>query len=183
MSVVSEKTAIFLFSGIGDMEAHAIQSGYKLLACVKMYSNLDSKLREMIQKEGIISKIYNKDVQPDQLLSEIQLNRGELDLLCSDLTYRALYIEREHFINEYYHLVFEVVRFASVLLPKVILIKQHREFLDLYTDSDKQTLIYDRLLDQLDAIGYVTQIKFIPRDMKNDLQNIFIISLPQPNNY
>lgn len=159
-------SAVSLFSGAGGMDIGIRQAGFDILACVERDLHCCDTLRSAISREKHNTLVIEGDIReldPVDLLAQIGLERGELDLLFGGPPCQAFsQIGKRHSIaDERGMLLFEMVRFAEVIQPRVILIEQVKGLLNAPDHDGKPGGVLEMLLNDLESLGYIPKWKTI----------------------
>lgn len=120
-------TAIDLFCGAGGLTVGLKNAGFKVLAGVELNA-VAAETYEINHKDHLLYKQDIRNISPAQILSDLGLKKGELDLLAgcppcqgfSTHRTRNKQISVEDSRND---LVFEFVRFVKGLRPKTIMME------------------------------------------------------------
>lgn len=121
--------ALSLFSGAGGMDLGVTQAGFKILVGIEKDPYCYETLRFAAELENLRTKVIEadiKNVDPLQLMNELDLQIGELDLLfggppCQPFSQIG---KKKGLEDEKGLLLFQMTRFAEVFQPKVIFIEQ-----------------------------------------------------------
>lgn len=184
-------TAISLFSGAGGMDIGVGQAGFEVLACVEIDPHCCETLRSAATRERRKTRIIEDDirsVKPHQLMGDLNLKPGELDLLCGGPPCQAFSQigKRQCLDDERGMLLFEMTRFAEVLRPKAILIEQVKGLLNAPSPDGRMGGVFELLLDKLQALDYVPKWKVIVAadyGVPQMRQRVFIVSTLKPNGF
>lgn len=157
--VILMLSSISLFSGAGGMDIGVQQAGFEVLACIEIDPYCCETLRAATLREKRNTRIIEMDIRmidPMQLLQDLALLPGELDLLCGGSPCQSFsQIGKRAFLDdERGMLVFEFSRFAEVFRPKVIMIEQVKGFLKAPDQNGKIGGVYELLIRQLQGLGY-----------------------------
>lgn len=159
-------SALSLFSGAGGMDIGVRQAGFEILACIEIDPHCCQTLRNAIEKEKTRTILFEKDireVKPSQVMEDLGLQVGELDLLfggspCQSFSQAG---KRASLDDERGLLLFEFVRFARDLKPKVILIEQVKGVLKALDKSGNVGGVCTALSNQIKELGYRLSIQII----------------------
>lgn len=158
--------AVSLFSGAGGMDLGVINAGFEILACIELDPHCCETLRCAATREKRNTRIYEENIRsidPIRLQQELGVIPGELDLLCGGSPCQAFsQIGKRAALNDDRGMMlFEIVRFAKILLPKVILIEQVKGLLNIADDKGKKGGVFDELITELRLLGYQPKWKII----------------------
>jgi DNA (cytosine-5)-methyltransferase 1 len=159
-------SALSLFSGAGGMDIGIRQADFKILACIEIDPHCCKTLKNAIEREKAKTLLFEKDikqVKPSQVMESLGLQVGELDLLfggspCQSFSQAG---KRASLDDERGLLLFEFVRFAKDLKPKVILIEQVKGVLKAPDRSGNAGGVCKDLSNQFDELGYRLSIQTI----------------------
>jgi len=142
------------------------QAGFEILACIEIDPYCCQTLQNAIKTEKLKTILIEKDirqVQPFQLMKDLGLQVGELDLLfggspCQSFSQAG---KRTSLEDERGVLLFEFIRFAGTIQPKVILMEQVKGLLTASDQSGNSGGVYKQLSHQLEQLGYRLSIQVI----------------------
>lgn len=160
------RKAISLFSGAGGMDIGINQAGFETLASIELDPYACETLRTNINHKHGKTRVIEKDIKtidPVQLMTELGLDVGELDLLFGGPPCQAFsQIGKRHSLNDDRGLLlFEMVRFAEALRPRALLIEQVKGLLNAPDTDGKPGGVFEQLLDRLDELGYTLKWKVV----------------------
>ena len=120
-------TAIDLFSGCGGVTTGLTQAGFDVLGAVE----IDRKAIATYRLNHPAIKIYSEDIRllsPDQIMAELKLQRGDLDLLagcppCQSFSRLSKKNKTRAVIDPRNSLIEEFLRFAISFYPKKIMME------------------------------------------------------------
>jgi len=158
--------ALSLFSGAGGMDLGIIQAGFTILACVENDPYCCETQRAAVERDERQTKIIEadiKDINPSQLMQDLNWADGELDLLfggppCQSFSQIG---KQKGLEDERGLLLFQITRFAQVFQPKVIFIEQVKGLLSARGPQGKKGVAFQLLLDDLESLGYTPKWKVI----------------------
>ncbi|MGB3236670.1 MAG: DNA cytosine methyltransferase [Geitlerinemataceae cyanobacterium] len=159
-------SAISLFSGAGGMDIGVRQAAFEVLACIEIDPHCCKTLKNVIQREKLKTILFDKDIRqinPSQMMEDLGLKIGELDLLfggspCQSFSQAG---KRASLDDERGLLLFEFVRFARELRPKVIVIEQVKGLLKALDKSGRVGGVCEALTHELKELGYRLSIQTI----------------------
>lgn len=183
--------ALSLFSGCGGMDLGVSQAGFDVLASVERDPYCCESLRVNKEYQGTSNKIVEADIRsisPKVLADEIDLKIGELDLLFGGPPCQAFSQigKQKGLEDERGLLLFEMVRFARVLKPKVVFIEQVKGLVNAKDVAGRRGGILKALLDELTQIGYVSKWKVINAadfGVPQKRQRLFIVATLDENGF
>lgn len=159
-------SALSLFSGAGGLDIGVRQAGFEILACIEIDPYCCRTLRSAIKREALRSILFEKDIkqiEPSQLMRDLNLQVGEIDLLfggspCQSFSQAG---KRGSLDDERGLLLFEFVRFARALQPKVIVVEQVKGILKAPDKFGKVGGVCEALVNQLKELGYDLKVQTI----------------------
>lgn len=159
-------SALSLFSGAGGMDIGVRQAGFEILACIEIDPHCCETLRNAIEREEAKTLLFESDirqVKSSQIMESLNLQVGELDLLfggspCQSFSQAG---KRASLDDERGLLLFEFIRFAKDLKPKVILIEQVKGVLKALDKAGNVGGVCKDLSSQLKKLGYRLSIQTI----------------------
>lgn len=184
-------TAISLFSGAGGMDIGISQSGFNILAAIDKDRNCIATLEAAKHRHNLDTKIIHEDIRkvdPETLLDDLGIEPGQVDLLfggppCQSFSQIG---KRKGLEDERGLLLFQMIRFASVIRPRAILIEQVRGLLSAKSLDGKKGGVLDILIQELESLGYNVYWKLlvaadygIPQVRKR----VFVVAVPQGSNF
>jgi DNA (cytosine-5)-methyltransferase 1 len=147
-----------LFSGIGGLDYGLHKSGFKPIFCAEIDPNASATLSQWLSSQQIDCNIATDatKVEPEFLIKELGLIPGELDLLAGGPPCQSFSLigKRNSLIDERGLLLFEIIRYARVFLPKVILIEQVKGLLSAPCLKNYKGGVLIDLVKELKEIGY-----------------------------
>lgn len=151
--------ALSLFSGAGGMDIGVQQAGFDVLAAMDNDPHCCATLRAAAERERRSTRIYETDinnVDPNNLMLELRLVPGELDLLfggppCQPFSQigKQLALADERGL-----LLFQMPRFASVFQPRAILIEQVTGLIGARDTEGQKGGVLRLLVSDLEKLGY-----------------------------
>jgi DNA (cytosine-5)-methyltransferase 1 len=159
-------SALSLFSGAGGMDIGIRQAGFEVLACIEVDPHCCQTLRSAIEREKLKTVLLEKDIKqidPYQLKTDLDLQTGELDLLFGGSPCQSFSQAGKHgsLEDERGMLLFEFVRFATALRPKVIVIEQVKGVLKALDQFGKVGGVCESLVYQIEELGYTLKLQVI----------------------
>jgi DNA (cytosine-5)-methyltransferase 1 len=152
-------SALSLFSGAGGMDIGVRQAGFEVLACIEIDPHCCETLKNAIKREKARTLLFERDIRQvelSQMMEFLNLQVGEVDLLfggspCQSFSQAG---KRASLDDERGLLLFEFVRFAKDLKPKVILIEQVKGVLKALDKAGNVGGVCKDLSSQLRKLGY-----------------------------
>lgn len=187
----SKHKALSLFSGAGGMDIGVMQAGFEVLACIEFDPYACETLRANISRQHRHTKVIEEDIRkvdPVELIKELGLKAGELDLLCGGPPCQAFsQIGKRHSLSdERGLLLFEMTRFAEVFKPRAILIEQVKGLLNAPDESGKVGGVFEQLIKRLEKLAYVPKWKVVNAaeyGVPQLRQRVFIVATLKPNGF
>jgi len=158
--------SISLFSGAGGMDIGVRLAGFEVLAEIEHDEHCCATLRAAVEREGSQTKVIQADIKtinPAEFLTEFCIHKGELDLLfggppCQSFSLAGKQLGLD---DERGPLLFEIIRFAKHLHPKVILLEQVKGLLSAKGVNNRRGEVFEYFLMKLEEIGYVPKWRVI----------------------
>ena len=158
--------ALSLFSGAGGMDIGVQDAGFNILAQIEIDEHCCNTLRAAREREKRNAKIIESDIRevnPAELCKDLNLEKGELDLLfggppCQSFSLAGKQLGLK---DERGMLLFEVVRFSEELKPKVILVEQVKGLLSSKGSERRKGEIFKKFLIDLENAGYSSKWRVI----------------------
>ncbi|MFQ5432831.1 MAG: DNA cytosine methyltransferase, partial [Nitrospinota bacterium] len=125
----TKRTSISLFSGSGGMDIGIREAGFEILAQIEFDEHCCSTLRAAVEREKTNTCVIEEDIRtinPQELINNLNLKQGELDLIFGGPPCQSFSLAGKQLglRDERGLLLFEIIRFADELRPKVILLEQ-----------------------------------------------------------
>jgi DNA (cytosine-5)-methyltransferase 1 len=156
----SRPSALSLFSGAGGFDVGVRKAGFNVLAEIEIDKFCCETLKVANGREGADTVVYETDVRavdPVNLGRELRVSPFELDLLfggppCQPFSLAG---KRQGLDDERGPLLFEIVRFAEYLRPKVILLEQVKGLLGAKDLNGNKGGAFAFLISEISRLGYV----------------------------
>jgi DNA (cytosine-5)-methyltransferase 1 len=166
IAIMSALNFVSLFSGCGGLDLGLIQAGYSPLASVEIDNFARSSHDNMLSSLGINGYISFDDINgfnPQDLLSQLELGAGDLDLLCGGPPCQAFSLigKRDSVNDPRGMLLFKMAEFAEALLPKAILIEQVKGLLSAKGSDNESGGAFHQLMCKLHSLGYTSNHKVL----------------------
>jgi len=156
---------ISLFSGIGGLDAGLHDVGFSPLFCSELDENAAKTLRNWLSSKKIVAEFASDvtSIEPEKLMRTLGLSPGELDLLAGGPPCQAFSLigKRRSLNDERGILLFEMARYASAFLPKVILIEQVRGLISACCLDMERGGVLRILIEKLECLGYKIKYKIV----------------------
>jgi len=148
------------------MDIGVRQAGFRVLAEVEFDKHCCTTLRANAAREGSDSIVVEADIRkvdPRQLMHDLRLKAGELDLLfggppCQSFSLAGKQLGLEDARGL---LLFEMARFAAVFKPKVILMEQVKGLLSAKGSHNRRGEVFEFFLKDLEATKYTPKWRVI----------------------
>jgi len=161
-----ERQAISLFSGAGGMDIGVRDAGFNILAEIEFDQHCCATLSANAEAQRYDTHIIHTDIRtinPKELLKDLSLEHGGLDLLFGGPPCQSFSLAgKQHGLeDERGMLLFEIIRFAKELQPKVIFLEQVKGLLSSKGKNNKRGEVFEKFLEELEAIGYTPKWRVI----------------------
>ncbi len=158
--------AISLFSGAGGMDIGIRQAGFEVLSDIEIDEHCISTLRAAANREQINTKIIHADIKkinPNDLMSDLKIESKELDLLFGGPPCQSFSLAGKQLglCDVRGPLLFEIVRFAAIIQPKVILLEQVKGLLSSKGENNNRGEVFEKFLTMLEDIGYTPKWRVV----------------------
>nr|WP_182729322.1 DNA cytosine methyltransferase [Thiospirillum jenense] len=186
-----ERQAISLFSGAGGMDIGVRNAGFKILAEIECDQHCCATLMANAETHGYDTKVIHADIrtiQPKKLLQDLSLQTGELDLLFGGPPCQSFSLagKQRGLEDERGLLLFEIIRFAQGLQPKVIFLEQVKGLLSSRGKTNRRGEVFENFLKKLEIINYTPKWRVV---MSADYgipqlrERLFIIATRERNGF
>lgn len=160
------RKALSLFSGAGGMDIGIRDAGFNILAEIEFDEHCCATLKANAERQQTGTRVYHDDIRtvdPVDLLRESGLKKGELDLLFGGPPCQSFSLAGKQLglRDERGLLLFEIIRFADVLKPKVILLEQVKGLLSSKGSEGRRGEVFEKFLSELEAINYTPKWRVI----------------------
>ncbi|NMA21796.1 MAG: DNA cytosine methyltransferase [Lentisphaerae bacterium] len=158
--------AISLFSGAGGMDIGVRNAGFNILAEIEFDQHCCATLEANAEAQGYGSKVIHADIRnvdPKQLMTDLSIKEDELDLLFGGPPCQSFSLagKQRGLDDERGLLLFEIIRFAKDMRPKVIFLEQVKGLLSSKGKSNRRGEVFEKLLKELENIGYTPKWQVI----------------------
>ena len=141
-------------------------AGFRVLAELELDQHCCDTLRANAEREKMDTHIIEGDlktVDPEYLMRALKLKRGELDLVFGGPPCQSFSLAGKQLglRDDRGLLLFEIVRFAEVLQPKVILLEQVKGLLSSKGSEKRRGEVFQKFLSSLEAINYTPKWRVI----------------------
>lgn len=148
--MINKFTAIDLFCGAGGLTQGLKKSGFTVIAGVEI-NQLAAKTYKKNHPKVTIYRDDIRDLNPEILLKELNIKKGDLDLLagcppCQGFSSHTTRNKSSSVNDNRNDLVFEFLRFVEILLPKTIMLEN--------VPALAKDWRIQKVLNRLSEIGY-----------------------------
>lgn len=172
------------------MDIGVKRAGFEILACIELDEHACATLRANIVRNNEKTKVIEgdiRDVRPADLLKELNVKKGEVDLLfggppCQSFSQIG---KQLHLKDERGLLLFEVVRFAKEIKPKVILVEQVKGLLTAKGDEGRRGEVFETFTNDLKKLGYSVKWRVLNAAHYGVAQNrerVFVVAFQGEHN-
>lgn len=161
-----KRQAVSLFSGAGGMDIGVREAGFNILVEVEFDQHCCATLLANSRIQGYDTKVIHTDIRtlcPKKLLSDLSTNRGELDLLFGGPPCQSFSLagKQKGLEDDRGLLLFEIIRFAKELQPKVIFLEQVKGLLSSKGKNNRRGEVFEKFLEELEAINYTPKWRVV----------------------
>lgn len=158
--------AISLFSGAGGMDIGVREAGFDIYIDIEMDKHCCSTLRANAEIQGHKTKIIQadiRDINPEKIITEIQAEKKEIDLIFGGPPCQSFSLagKQQGLNDERGLLLFEMIRFAKHIKPRVVFIEQVKGLLSSKGKNKKRGEVFEKFLEDLESIGYIPKWRVI----------------------
>lgn len=186
-----EFKALSLFAGAGGMDIGVRMAGFKVLAEIEVDPYCCSTLLAAAEREQLDTTVIQADIRqvdPAELMVQLGIKRGQMDLLFGGPPCQAFsQIGKQASLeDERGMLLFQMVRFAEALNPKVIMIEQVKGLLSAKGHQGLRGEVFQMLLEDLDRLGYVPKwrvIKAADYGVPQLRERVFTVAMKKSNTF
>lgn len=158
------KKGVSLFSGAGGMDLGVRSAGFTILAEIEFDKYCCETLMAAIQREGLKTRVLETDIRainPSSLMKDLGIGKGELELLfggppCQSFSLAGKQLGLQ---DERGMLLFEVIRFAREMEPKVIFLEQVKGLLSSKGAHNRRGEVFEKFLFEMEHAGYTPKWK------------------------
>lgn len=173
------------------MDLGISQAGFKILASIEKDPHCCETLRFATERDSLTTKVIEEDIRaidPQQLMNTLNLLPGELDLLFGGPPCQAFSQigKQKGLEDERGLLLFQIIRFAAIFQPKVILIEQVKGLISTRGKNGKKGAVLQLLLNELEQLGYTPKWKVINSahfGVPQLRERLFIVSTKELNGF
>jgi DNA (cytosine-5)-methyltransferase 1 len=158
-------TSVSLFSGIGGFDIGLHEVGFAPLACVEKDPHAQKTLQHWLERQQLNTLCYDDITQltPEALQRDLNLPPKHLDLLVGGPPCQAFSLigKRQSIADARGLLLFDMIRFAHALLPKVLLVEQVRGLLSAKDENGVRGSVLASFVEQITQLGYTVTYKVL----------------------
>ena len=148
------------------MDIGVRQAGFEVCACVEFDKYACETLRfniDLKKEKTVVIETDMRTLEPEALATQFNLLPGKLDLLFGGPPCQSFSLagKQRGLEDARGPLLFEIIRFAKVLQPKVILLEQVKGLLSAKGATGKRGEVFELFLSELEKAGYVPKWKVI----------------------
>lgn len=152
--------AVSLFSGAGGMDIGIKKAGFNVVAEIEIDKYCCQTLREAQKRENTNTVVIEEDIRkitPENFCNELNIKPTQIDLLFGGPPCQPFSLAgKQNGLNDDRgSLLFEIIRFAEYMKPKVILLEQVKGLLSAKDNSGKRGGVFNLFLEKLEQIGYI----------------------------
>lgn len=161
-----ERRAISLFSGAGGMDIGVRDAGFNILAEIELDQHCCATLSANAKAQKYDTNVIHADIRtinPTELLKDLFLSKGDLDLLFGGPPCQSFSLagKQRGLEDERGMLLFEIIRFAKELQPKIIFVEQVKGLLSSKGKNNRRGEVFEKFLEELEAIDYTPKWRII----------------------
>lgn len=162
----AKRQAISLFSGAGGMDIGVRDAGFNILAEIELDQHCCATLVANAKIHGYHTKVIHADIRticPEGLLNDLSLKKGDLDLLFGGPPCQSFSLagKQRGLEDERGLLLFEIIRFAKELQPKIVFLEQVKGLLSSKSENNRRGEVFQKFLEELEAIDYIPKWRVI----------------------
>jgi DNA (cytosine-5)-methyltransferase 1 len=161
-----KKKAISLFSGAGGMDIGVRKAGFDILAEIEFDEHCCATLRANAERRQNVTMVFETDIRtldPKDLMKKLGLKAGSLDLLFGGPPCQSFSLAGKQLglSDERGPLLFEIIRFAEMLQPKVVFLEQVKGLLSSKGIENRRGEVFEAFLEALEAINYTPKWRVV----------------------
>lgn len=142
------------------------EAGFSILAEIEFDEHCCATLEANEKRQHFGTRIYHSDIRkinPAELSSELGLENDELDLLFGGPPCQSFSLAGKQLglRDERGSLLFEIIRFAETLKPKVIFLEQVKGLLSSKGSDGRRGEVFETFLSELEGIDYTPKWRVI----------------------
>jgi len=173
------------------MDLGVSAAGFNILAQVERDPNCCETLRAAHQRTGSDTLVLESDIQsvsPSDITSQLKLGRSRIDLLFGGPPCQSFSLAGKQLgmADERGPLLFEIVRFAKALRPRVILLEQVKGLLSAKGPRGMRGEVFEMFLSALEEIGYFPKWRVVVAadfGVPQLRERLFVVATRGANNF
>ena len=148
------------------MDIGVRNADFNILAEIEFDQHCCATLLANSKIQGYDTKVIHADIRtilPEQLMNNLSLKKGELDLLFGGPPCQSFSLagKQRGLNDERGLLLFEIIRFAEELQPKVIFLEQVKGLLSSKGKNNRRGEVFEKFLEELESINYTPKWRVI----------------------
>jgi len=148
------------------MDIGVRDADFNILAEIEFDQHCCATLSANAKAQGYDTKVIHADIRtisPKQLLNDLSLQKGELDLLFAGPPCQSFSLagKQRSLDDERGLLLFEIIRFAKEWQPKVIFLEQVKGLLSSKGKNNRRGEVFEKFLEELESIDYTPKWRVI----------------------
>jgi len=148
------------------MDIGVRDAGFNILAEIELDQHCCATLVANAKIHGYHTKVIHADIRticPEGLLNDLSLKKGDLDLLFGGPPCQSFSLagKQRGLEDERGLLLFEIIRFAKELQPKIVFLEQVKGLLSSKSENNRRGEVFQKFLEELEAIDYIPKWRVI----------------------
>lgn len=177
--------SVSLFSGGGGLDIGVENAGFHNLASVEFDHNAADTLRLNADRKKSGTKVYEADIRT---LNPLSIAESGIDLLHGGPPCQAFSLigKRNSLFDERGMLLFEMIRFASALRPRALLLEQVKGLLSAPNEKGERGGVFKKFTHELERLGYCvkwTVLCAADYGVPQLRERVFIVATPGTNGF
>jgi DNA (cytosine-5)-methyltransferase 1 len=160
-----KRTLISLFSGIAGFDSGLHKAGFEPVFCTEIDPNAQATLKLWLSQQGIKCPVGGDitQIDPLSLMKDLGLMPGELDMLVGGPPCQSFSLigKRDSLIDSRGLLLFQMVRYAAVFMPKVVLIEQVKGLKSASCLKNQKGGVLKNLIAGFQELGYTVSYEVL----------------------
>ncbi|MEO5350322.1 MAG: DNA cytosine methyltransferase [Magnetococcus sp. YQC-3] len=142
------------------------EAGFGILAEIEFDEHCCATLKANAARQHTGTRVFHSDIrkiEPAELLKELELDKGELDLLFGGPPCQSFSLAGKQLglMDERGSLLFEIIRFAKIIKPKIVLLEQVKGLLSSKGSDARRGEVFEKFLSELEGINYTPKWRVI----------------------
>lgn len=177
--------ALSIFSGCGGMDIGVEKAGFKVISAIEKDLHASASLSNWYQNQGRKDIVITDDIRN---IDPVDFTDKKIDLLFGGPPCQAFSVagKRNALKDERGQLLFEVVRFASMIKPKGIIVEQVKGLLSAVDEKGEKGAVFTRFVNELSHLGYVIKWQVLNSadyGIPQKRQRLFIVATLDKNGF